>query len=259
LLSKRRRDWPRCAEDNRRALALGDGSPDDPAAWNLGIALTALGDWSGAAQAWSAYGLDVPSLLVSSVPLALRLGLTPVRLNPEPRHLGETPLRLEGKEHSTEVVWCQRLCPARARIENVPTPASGHSFGDVVLHDGEPVGERQSGEHRYPVFNELALLERSGLPTLHVVVTCPEASHLDELLTVFHDRDLGAEDHGNVQLLCRACSEGSPDHDAHTHDRPAEGTMGVALGAPRDTAYELLSAWAAAAPGRVFGDLDRVL
>ncbi|GAT86901.1 hypothetical protein CVCC1112_1560 [Paenarthrobacter nicotinovorans] len=63
LLSKARANWAESVERNQRALDLfterdaiefGGASP---AAWNLGIAATALGDWATARRAWAAYGL----------------------------------------------------------------------------------------------------------------------------------------------------------------------------------------------------------
>jgi hypothetical protein len=63
LHSKGVRDWTICAERNTRALDLftpqiaEDFDGVNPAAWNLGIAATALGDWSAARQAWTAYGI----------------------------------------------------------------------------------------------------------------------------------------------------------------------------------------------------------
>ncbi|HEY3231856.1 MAG TPA: hypothetical protein VGJ87_21680, partial [Roseiflexaceae bacterium] len=51
LLLKYQRRWPESLAANRRAAEL---APDDEATWwNLGIAATALGDWTTAREAWA--------------------------------------------------------------------------------------------------------------------------------------------------------------------------------------------------------------
>ncbi len=252
-------DWRRAAELNERALQLEDVAAENPSAWNLGIAATALGDWRTARRAWTAYGIALPPG-PDDEPISGDFGLAPVRLNPEPRHPGQTELLIDGRTHDTEVVWCQRLCPARAVIRNVPLPTSGHRFGDVVLHDGEPVGERQLGESKRAVFNELARVTASAIPTLEVEVVAPQPGDLETLLESFVERDFGAEDWtSSVRMLCRECSEGSPD-DGHKHDEDAapstERRLGVA--APLDVADELVDAWVIASPARDRGPLTVV-
>ena len=89
---------------------------ENPAAWNLGIAATALGDWRTARKArkaWRAYGIELDE---SDQPIEGTFGFGPVRINPEPaiphkvlEHLGET-----------EVVWCWRRSPAHGVIASVP-------------------------------------------------------------------------------------------------------------------------------------------
>jgi hypothetical protein len=261
LRAKWRRDWAACAELNERALAAGGDPLEDPAAWNLGIAATALGDWDTARRAWAAYGIELPA---GRGPIQARLGQTPIRLNPEPRYPGETPLRLGGETWEVEVVWCERLDPARAMITNVPTPESGHAYGDIVLHDGEPVGERTLGDATFPVFNELDRLVASRVPTLSVEVTCPTEADSDDLSETFAAAGLAAEDWtSSFRVLCRACSEGNPDL-VHDHDDlgevdgdwSAERWIGVAADEP--TAVTLLDRWAAGAPGRAHDVPERV-
>jgi hypothetical protein len=61
-----------------------------------------------------------------------------------------------------EVVWSERICPVRSRIVNIPTGATGFRHGDIVLHDGAPVGYRSNsyGKQR-PVFSVLELFDPS--------------------------------------------------------------------------------------------------
>jgi tetratricopeptide (TPR) repeat protein len=257
LRAKWERNWAEAARLNQRALELEGDGRENPSAWNLGIAATALGDWRTARRAWTAYGVQLAPG-PEDEPIEADLGLTPVRLNAEPRHPGEPDLTLDGKVHVAEVVWCQRLCPARAVIRNVPLPESGHRFGDVVLHDGEPVGERRLGESTRAVFNEIARLKRSSVPTLEVEVVAPRPDDLEGLLEAFLDRDLGAEDWStSVQMLCRACSEGFPDAE-HTHVVEAEATdqRRVGIAAPFDLADQLVDAWVLGSPERHRGPLN---
>jgi hypothetical protein len=96
---------------NERAAALG-GAEGDPAWWNLGIAATALRRWDAARDAWRRFGIQVPD---GTGELQMDLGPAPVRLDPDGR---------------AEVVWGRRVDPARIVVINVPTPESGHRWGD---------------------------------------------------------------------------------------------------------------------------------
>ncbi|ADX74506.1 hypothetical protein Asphe3_34010 [Pseudarthrobacter phenanthrenivorans Sphe3] len=132
LLSKALGNWAESSERNARALELF--TPEDaeafdgvnPAAWNLGIAATALGDWATARRAWTVYGLD--GLGSGTEPIDRDFGLAPVRLNPDKPSL---PHQVMPSAGAAEVVWCWRRSPAHAVISNVPLPESGHRFGDV--------------------------------------------------------------------------------------------------------------------------------
>jgi tetratricopeptide (TPR) repeat protein len=201
LLHKYEGDWALSLEANLRATEL---DPNDQAGWwNLGIAATALERWEVARLAWRGAGFaEVPD---GAGPLELPCGQTPVRLNPE---------------GDAEVVWCQRLDPARARIESIPLV--DYCFGDIVLNDGAAVGYRMLGEEKVPVFNCLELLEVSPFSTWVVLVEpagpgSVEPKHLERLQELAQERDLAAEDwSSSLQMLCKECSEGIPHaHDEH--------------------------------------------
>ena len=117
---------------SERALAIDRESAGEGAIWNLGIAATALGDWSKARQAWRDFGLTVPD---GDGPLEMMEESTPIRLNPK----GEA-----------EVVWSVRIDPARARLRSIPLPSSKHRYDDLVLHDGAPNGYRKLGGEDVP-------------------------------------------------------------------------------------------------------------
>ena len=252
LAAKRRRDWPAAIEHNERALALATDPAEEPAAWNLGIAATAVGDWARARRAWSAFGITVPP---GDGPLEMRLGHVPVRLNPGATELGEEPLVLDGVVHDPEVVWAERLSPAHARVVNVPTPDSGHRWGDVVLHDGVPDGERFDGHHWVPVFDELAVLERSPHATWAAQVTAPADADLDDLVELVDGIGRAAQDWtSTVRPLCAECSRGRPEQHGHDHGHGHDVDAGpgrlVGLAGSHDELTDVLLAWAAGRPAR---------
>jgi hypothetical protein len=124
LISKNRGLWQDSLRYNLRATDI-DAS-NGAAWWNLGIAATALHDWQVARRAWRAYGLEVED---GSGEVSMPAGTACVRLSPN---------------DSGEVVWGQRLDPARFVVLNVPLPESNHRFRDVVLNDGATNGTRVS-------------------------------------------------------------------------------------------------------------------
>lgn len=255
LRQKWHRDWSGSRRSNQQALDLLEDPAESAEAWNLGIAATALGDWATARRAWEAFGITLRGR--GAEPILMDFGPAPVRLNPEPR-FQEPELLIDGVRHDTAVVWAKRLCPARARIQSVPLPGSGHRFGDVVLHDGDPVGERRLGDRVLGVFNEIALLERSPWETLATRVPRVDSDALTELAELFAEQGFAAECWTtNVHALCRACSEG-PAGAQHEHDHPPADAASytVGIGAPLDQAERLLDEWAAAADGRDRGPVE---
>jgi hypothetical protein len=264
MYAKWRADWPASLEYNRQALDLiPPGARDEePAAWNLGIAATALRDWGTARSAWAAYGIDLPPPVDEAEPIDGDFGPAPVRLNAGPRFVGHEPLVVDGRTWNTEVVWGMRLCPARIRIVSVPTPETGHRFGDVVLHDGDTVGTRRIGDRELGVFNEILLWERSPSPTLTATVEAPGHEAVGRLTDLFGDAGWAAEDWTeSLRFLCRACSEGSPGNE-HDHHHEAQGwdpRRSLGISAEPDEARDLLTTWANAGEGRAFADLEVVL
>jgi hypothetical protein len=140
-----------------------------------------------------------------------------------------------------------RLCPTRARIVNVPFHSS-RRFGEVVLHDGVPNGERVFNGTAFPVFDEIELLAPSDAPTLSVMAT-GSGPDLEKLTMLFTDGDFGAELASSRKNLCACCSEGTV-----TQERTfAGGEQRVLIGgASEDTARELLRRWQADQPAERF-------
>lgn len=274
LLHKFRHDWEQARAAGLRAVALLDRETGAPDWWNVGIAATALQDWPLARRAWQAYGLKVPgdphSTAGTGEPVGMELGSAAVRLSPE----GEA-----------EVVWGRRLDPARMEVLSIPLPSSGRRWGEVVLHDGVPHGERiTTGGASYPVFDEIELWAPSPVPTWVVLLEAATEADRDALEQLASDAGFAAEDwSSSVRLLCRTCSE-SPmpsgedngDHlDPHDHSEPGHpGPLGhrtagsgslwvpereCGLAAPAGLVRGLLDGWVADSPdSREWRDLEEV-
>ena len=231
-------EWDAARDCNQRALDLARRKKGEPAAWNLGIAATALGDWNLARTAWRVFGIEIAA---GVGPINADLGPTPVRLNPEPQHPGQLPVVVDGAERETEVVWGRRLCPARVRIENVPHPGSGHRFGDVVLLDGTPDGTRTFAGQEWPVFDEIGVLERSPYPTLTTELTVSGPDDMEAAEVVFVDEGFGFE-----------CW---PEHDQERSPDDVGGPVNVGIAADVESAERLLTVWRAAGAGRGFAQI----
>ncbi|MFT4728610.1 MAG: tetratricopeptide (TPR) repeat protein [Granulosicoccus sp.] len=195
LIYKYRNDWSASCKYNKIAYELD--ATDDASRWNFAIAATALGDWETSRRLWSDVGFTLDE---DSSPIDMDFGITPIRLNPD---------------SDGEVVWARRIDPVRARLENIPFPESGYRYGDVVLHDGAPVGERVYNDQTYPVFNCLELLEPSADSTYVLIVRAPNGIAMKTLDSELENSGIHLEDWtSTVRALCRQCSEGLP-HETH--------------------------------------------
>lgn len=228
LIHKYRGQWRDSFKYNKRAFEL---YPDDDASrWNLAIAATALRDWKTARDVWKLCGMTIEG---EEGPITDNFGTTPIRLNPD----GEA-----------EVVWAQRICPVRARIMSLPFPESGVAHGDVVLHDGAPVGSRlDSNGNEKAVFNMLEMFEPGGYSTYVVNAEADSKEMVDELESLCEERRMVFEDwHASVNPMCRACSEGRP-HERHDHEiraRVWNPRRLIGIGARRTKDVEVvLEAW----------------
>jgi hypothetical protein len=222
LAYKFARDWPRAYETGKIAVTHVKRGAQAPAYWNLGTAATVLRDWDTAREAWLGYGLP-PFPGTGQIDA----------------DLGPVCVRLSNVE---EVVWAVRLCPTRARVVSVPFDPS-RRFGEVVVHDGAPSGERTFEDMTVSVFDEVALFEPSDTATLSVLVTCGPGE-LDTLATSFARRHLGFEVLASRVDLCACCSRSSIQQEHTEYD----GTQQIFLGAPEEDAQALLDAWSTQRP-----------
>lgn len=258
LHAKARRDWAACAARNARAAGLfGDAESEElegvnPAAWNWGIAATALGDWAAARRAWTAYGID--GLGDGAGPIDMDLGQVPVRVNPDRPSLTFQVVPALGP---AEVVWCWRRSPAHAVIASVPLPESGHRFRDVLLHDGEPQGTRRLGDREVSVFDELDRLEDSGLPTWQALVAGAAPDDTAALGDLAGARGLGVDSWSGIAMMCSACSHGSPD-SGHQHAQAPEGALTLGLAGDESELTACLDEWTSTRPDVEVAGLERL-
>jgi hypothetical protein len=234
LAHKFRRDWPAAVAAGRQAAELAPPGEEEPVWWNLGIAATAVRDWPLARLAWQRYGLSLPP---GDGPVLADLGVTPVRLQ---------------TRAGAEVVWCRRLDPARGRVESVPVEGSGRRWGEIVLHDGVPSGERVVDGDSYPVFDEIELWEPSAVPVQAVDLRVAGPEDVAALAELAGSAGAAAESWDTVRHLCAACSEGTaegaggPGHEHGTDEKAGRCRVGIAASA--ELAGELLARWIRAAP-----------
>jgi hypothetical protein len=242
--AKWRREWRLSVQYNLRALDLLDPAEraGAAAAWNLGIAATALRAWREARLAWAAFGIELPVGPGLDTPVEADFGEAPVRLNAAPRFIGEPPVLVDGRQWDEAVVWGRRVCPARIRITSVPPPSSGHRRGDVVLHDGDTVGtERRSGTD-VGIFHEIDLWERAAVPTLTVTVTAPDRGAMVELADLAERSGLALEDWSPA-----------------SGDQAWTSRRAVAMAADLPRARALLDYWAGEDDARAHDDLTLAL
>jgi tetratricopeptide (TPR) repeat protein len=245
LIYKYRREWAESLRYNRLAAEL---RPEDPATnWNVGIAATALREWRVAREAWKRAGIKIDE---GDGPIVGGFGYTPVRLN-----------GFEETDSQVEVVWAHRLSPVTARITNIPTPEARFRYGDVVLHDGAGTGTRlyAPGDER-PVFNVFELFEPSAHITFEAVLYVPDEGALQALQRACEVAGVEVEDWtGNMNFLCRACSEGrvheQHDHPLKSDEWKIERRVGLAS-TDTETVEALLVMWKSEGVGRDIESLE---
>ena len=170
-LYKRRQEWKPCYY---YAQCVLDRAPEDLEIWRtLGIVATARSDWMLARQAWNKFGYNFREI---NVELDLEMGGIAICLNPETK---------------PEIVWAQRIDPARARIISVPQPSSGLRHKDIVLVDHEIGGHRIVGRKRVPIYPALGVWKKSTYTTYSILLEVDSLEQLDILSDLCRERGLG--------------------------------------------------------------------
>ena len=208
----------------------------------MGVAAAALRDWAEARRAWEAYGVK---LLSESGEVTIKPVVGCVRLNPN---------------HDGEVVWGDRLDPARFLILNIPVPESGHRFRDIALNDGAPAGTRVRDGVDFTVFDELEIWQPSSYSTFEAGIDTPENSSEEQLVEVCRRYELGVEDWSTLRILCETCSRGNPGPHSCSAVTPSGIRRSYAFAAKSEESLRhVLREWTAITAGAAFGNLRMVL
>jgi tetratricopeptide (TPR) repeat protein len=225
LIYKRQHDWENCFHHNQLSALLDPNFP--PAWWNMGVAATVLKKWRAARKAWGHFGLKYPD---SDEEITGQIGITPIRTNPKGQ---------------AEVLWCKRIDPVRARIENVPTIGSGRHYDDILLNDGQPNGSRIVEGRKFDVLDEILVLQKSDYLTFEITMEGSNPAEMKEFKRICEGYAVECENWtANTRILCKQCSEGTP-HTHHDHKlKPEDGVFHFGLaGKNRPQIEQVLESW----------------
>ncbi|MBE9609873.1 tetratricopeptide repeat protein [Chitinilyticum litopenaei] len=224
LLYKFQDRWAEALDFNRKVVAI---KPDDTAAWwNLGIAATALSDWTSAAQAWQVFDITLP---LESLPPALPAAAAAVRVR-------------NGKQ--IDVLLGERLDPARVRVTQVPLPDCGVRYGDILLNDGLGNGVVTHQGIELPVREVLSTWAVSNHATYVLEAVVESKAQLDTLVELAARAGLPLQDWGGkVRYVL-------PTEGKHAPAEPEwQKVREIGIAAEDDQPVaDLLDAWLAACP-----------
>jgi tetratricopeptide (TPR) repeat protein len=238
LMSKYLGRWTESLSYNEQAAALaGD---DEATWWNLGISATALRDWKTARRAWQEVGIELPEsqgeLAWTPVPACVRID----------------------RQNSAEVVWGERIDPARIVVLNIPLPKSRHRFRDIVLHDGVANGNRMLDGVEIPVFDELELWQRSRFGTYQASIDVLSETEESMLKSMCNEQGIGIEDWSTVRYICAECSRGNPGpHECKATNAPQK--IYAFASESREGLQSVLEEWIAKTDGAGYSGLNGVV
>lgn len=240
LVAKYRGHWEESLRFNQQAADL---NPEDEAAWwNLGIAATALRDWKEARRAWKNYGIELRED------------------SDEPSWEPVTACVRLDAEDSGEIVWGNRIDPARFVVQNVPLPESKHRYRDIVLHDGAQNGSRTWNGTEVPVFDELGIWQRSTYSTFRAQLYLPHEPAKERLVELCDQRGIGVEDWSTIWFTCYECSRGNPKPHEHNPVDSTDKPRAFGFGAwTQEEVAKLLREWSAEVEGARFDHLELIL
>lgn len=217
-LYKERQEWKPALHYNKRTVAL---TPDDQQAWwNLGIAATALGKWRLAKNTWGKFGLDP----WKPAPVCIRLAM------------GDR----------FEIIWGKQIDPARALIQNIPSPEMDRRYHDLIMLDREIVGYNVVQKRRIPIFSELGLYKRSVYRTYSCWLDTADPSEIAVLENLCNTAHLGFEVWSRaVQLKTFQPQDQKPEYyDPGFFASPEREGVVVAIAAKQDRqVIQVLESW----------------
>ncbi|GGK39382.1 hypothetical protein GCM10008955_36490 [Deinococcus malanensis] len=191
--------------------------------WNMGIAATAQRRWEAAHRAWTALGCRVPT----------------------------DPGAPEGAlicVHPDHGEWVQLLNPALAQILTVPTPDSGHRYGDVVLLDYIVLGAEMYGGQTLPVRNTLGLVGASRFETWYAWITLDADDDGDGWRTAAEGPGVVTQ---NWMPILGRLTPPAPGLVEPWREQPVEGALLIGIAAlDIDCLLKAIKGWLEARPGR---------
>jgi len=242
LLFKRERNWEESYFYNEIAARLD--SEDKATWWNMGIAATALTNWEKARFAWRKFGIQLPPENETEE-IRMKVGITPIRLS-----------------ENGEVVWAERIDPARAIILNIPTPESKRRYHDMILNDGAPNGGRIVNGTEYPVFDEIELIKSSEFQTYSIWIEAEDKTLIQLLEEQCDDKGLVFENWTtSIRYICSQCSQGIPHekHDKNLEQTTPEKQYQIAIATlSYEDLSKLLAIWTSKTIGKVI-DIERLM
>ncbi len=226
------REWKACLHYSKKAVAIQ--VQDRECWWNMGIAATALKKERLANRVWAKFGQDQIGQ-EEKVCVQLQYG------------------------HHFEIIWAKPIDPARGFIANIPHPASGRRYQDLILFDNEVIGFNVVKYKKIPVLKELGVLKHSFYQTFSCQLHTTEQADLIIAAKMCKEAGLGFENWSNATLV-QACSSQIALPEYYGNDFLAlecNNFFQIAIAAPkRSEVEEVLRNWQLVTLKNV-GDLNR--
>jgi hypothetical protein len=98
------------------------------------------------------------------------------------------------------------------------------------------------GEREVSVFDELAKLVDSRMPTWQAVVTGAADGDIVALFDLVQGANLGVDDWSGIQVMCADCSHGNAD-TGHNHERVRSDQSVIGLAGSGSDLHRCLDEW----------------
>lgn len=215
-LYKLRQDWKASLHYSKKAISLN--VQDQTSWWNVGIAASALKKPRLAQRVWQKFGFqqyDFPPMCV----------------------------RIEWG-NQLEIVAVRPIDPARGIIVNIPHPASGRRYQDVVLFDREVLGYNVLQKKKVPIHAALGILKRSNFHTFSCQLQDAEPRDINLLEQLCYEANLGFENWSNLTQV-QNLSKKLPEYYGSDFIKSTEsGNLLIALAATHQRQVEeVMASW----------------
>jgi hypothetical protein len=208
LFYKQRRRWEEGVEVFEKLVR--DGHRDEEFLWNAAICATGAGRGKVALRMWKELGM-AGHLADDGLPHVEGLGDTKVRLS--------TP----GPVHDHEHLWVRPQSPCHGALLNATMYEVGADIGDVVIWDGQPIGEWRYGDRHGHRFAALGVLARGEWRTYRFRGRSLSPPAVDEINGAMPGESGLYVFNTMVRNLCARCiREGGEHSAAHEEERVSE-------------------------------------